>query len=345
MRVVILGAGALGSIYGAWFSQVGAAVTLVARRDHVDAINERGLELRSFDGSPVRRRLAAVSDPAAAGDADLAVVTAKSFDVEGLLNAYTGSVRMAFSVQNGVDQVEPLYRRFGDSAVPAVSMVGGTLLEPGVAVHTYEGATYIGDGTRTRAGLSEEIAACLPEHFVVREDICSVLWSKAVLAVAAMGVVSLTRSLYHKVFLTPDLREVFLDLVKEAAAVARSEGVELIDLPGPLQVHTLLSSPRSQALEVLRGVGENLAATGQTQVRVSALQSIERGRPLEVDAVFASLSNRAIERGLDTPLLQAVTRLIRGIDAALRASSSKSGGNEESTSDDGGSGASGSDSG
>lgn len=319
-KVVVLGAGALGSVYGAWLSEAGADVTLVARPAHVSAIAERGLELRSFDAPTRRCRLAAVVDPSDAGDADLVIVAAKSFDVEGLLSAYTGDARLAFSVQNGVDQAVGLQNRFGEAAVVGVSMVGGTLLAPGVVAYTYAGRTYLGDGPSTRPGASEEIKAFLPEHFEARRDIYSALWSKSVLAVSAMGVVSLTRSFYHNVFLHPDLREVFLDLMIEAASVAHSEGVELLDLPGPLQVATLLGSPRPAALEVLRSIGENLVATGQTQVRVSALQSIERGRPLEVDAVFAPLADRAASRGLETPLLQAVTRLVRGVDASLLAS-------------------------
>lgn len=328
-KVVVLGAGALGSVYGAWLSEAGADVTLVARPAHVSAILEQGLELRSFDAPTRRRRLAAVVDPSDAGDADLVIVAAKSFDVEGLLSAYTGDARLAFSVQNGVDQAVGLQNRFGEAAVVGVSMVGGTLLGPGVAAHTYAGRTYIGDGPSTRPGASEEIKAFLPEHFEVRSDIYSVLWSKSVLAASAMGVVSLTRSFYHEVFLHPDLREVFLDLMIEAASVAHSEGVELIDLPGPLQVSTLLGSPRPAALGVLRDIGENLVATGQTQVRVSALQSIERGRPLEVDAVFAPLADRAVSRGLETPILQAVTRFVRGVDASLRAGRPLGGGGDE----------------
>ena len=325
-KVVVLGAGALGSVYGAWLSEAGADVTLVARPDHASAIAERGLELRSFESPTKRCRLRAVSDPEAAGDADLVVMAAKSFDVEGLLAAYTGEARLAFSVQNGVDQAVGLRKRFGDAAVVGVSMVGGTLIGPGIASHTYLGRTYIGDGSFTRAGASEEIKSFLPEHFEVRSDIYSVLWSKSVLAASAMGVVGLTRSFYHKVFLHRDLREVFLDLMLEAASVARSEGVELIDLPGPLQVSTLLSSPRPAALKVLEGIGENLSSTGQTRVKVSILQSIERGRPLEVDAVFAPLADRAARRGLETPLLQAVTRLLNGVDSALRASGASSSG-------------------
>ena len=318
MRVVVLGAGALGSVYGAWLAEAGAEVTLVARRPHAEAVRARGLEVRSYDVGNQVYHLDATDDPAAAGDADLVLVAAKSFDVPALLAAYTGRCSMAFSVQNGVDQALPLVERFGPAATEAVSMVGGTLVGPGVAEYTFAGATYVGDLSGTTPGTAARIAAALPERITERADIASVLWTKASLAAAAMGIVALTRSIYHRMFITPALREVFLDLLREVALVARSEGVKLIDLPGPMRVHTFTTLPREQALDVLREFGEHLVATGQTGVKVSALQSIERGRPLEVDAVYAPLVRRAAERGIEVPLLAGVTRMMLGIDAALR---------------------------
>ncbi len=318
MRVVVLGAGALGSVYGAWLAETGAEVMLVARRPHAEAIRRDGLEIRSYDAGTKIYRVDATDDPAAAGDADLVLVGAKSFDVPPLLDAYTGRASMAFSVQNGVDQALPLVERFGPAAVEGISMVGGTLVGPGVAEHSFGGATYVGDLSGTAPGTAARIAATLPDRITERADITSVQWTKASLAAAAMGVVALTRSIYHRMFVTPALREVFLDLLCEVAQVAHSEGVPLIDLPGPMRVHTFTTLPREEALEVLREFGEHLVATGQTSVKVSALQSIERGRPLEVDAVYAPLVRRAGERGLDVPLLAGVSRMMFGIDAAIR---------------------------
>ena len=318
MRVVVLGAGALGSVYGAWLADAGAEVMLVARRPHAEAIRANGLEIRSYEAGTKIYDVDAIDDPAAAGDADLVLVGAKSFDVPALLASYTGRCSMAFSVQNGVDQALPLVERFGPAAVEGISMVGGTLVGPGVAEHSFGGATYVGDLSGTAPGTAARIAATLPERITERADITSVQWTKASLAAAAMGVVALTRSIYHRMFVTPALREVFLDLLCEVAQVAHSEGVPLIDLPGPMRVHTFTTLPREEALEVLREFGEHLVATGQTSVKVSALQSIERGRPLEVDAVYAPLVRRAHERGLEVPLLAGVTRMMFGIDAAIR---------------------------
>ncbi len=305
--VVVLGAGALGSVYGAWFAQTGADVTLVARPDHADAVRRHGL--RIDDQPPVNVR--AVSDPCEAGSCDILLLAAKAFDTDELLNGYRGSAEAAFSVQNGVRQAEPLAARFGPAAVGCVSLVGGTLGRPGHAHHTFDGPTLLGDLPTTRPGTATAIAGALPDRNVeVHHDIAPALWSKAVLAVAAMGVVGLTRLVYHRVFLTPETRDVFYDLACEAASIARAEGVELIDGYGPFQVRALTGEDRAQAHQRLSAVGEQMEAAGQTEVRVSILQSIDRGRPFEVQAVFGDLVDIAEGHGLAVPVLRTVTRLL-----------------------------------
>ena len=305
--VVVLGAGALGSVYGAWFAEAGADVTLVARPAHADAVNRGGL--RIDDQPPMAVK--AVVDPADAGDCDILLLASKAFDNAELLNGYRGSAQAAFSVQNGVRQAEPLVARFGPAAVGCVSLVGGTLGEPGHALHTFDGPTPLGDLPTTAPGTAAAIARALPGRGVeVHDDIAPALWSKGVLAAAAMGVVGLTRLVYHRVFLMPETREVFYDLVCEGAAIAAAEGVELIDGHGPFQIRALTQESRAEAHLRLQAVGECMEAAGETEVRVSILQSIDRGRPFEVQAVFADLVEIADSHELAVPTLRAVTRLL-----------------------------------
>ncbi len=305
--VVVLGAGALGSVYGAWLAETGADVTLVARAAHAEAVNRDGL--RIDDRPPVAVK--AVVDPADAGDCDILLLASKAFDNDELLGGYRGSAQAAFSVQNGVRQAEPLAARFGSAAVGCVSLVGGTLGEPGQAHHTFDGVTLLGDLPSTATGTAAVIADALPGRLVeVHDDIAPALWSKGVLAAAAMAVVGLTRMVYHRVFLTPETRDVFYDLMCEGAAIAAAEGVELIDGHGPFQVRALTQESRTEAHQRLRAVGERMEAAGQTEVRVSILQSIDRGRPFEVQAVFADLVEIADGHGLEVPALRTVTRLL-----------------------------------
>lgn len=317
--VVVLGAGALGSLYGAWMSRAGFDVTLVARALHAKAIEAEGLQVDSSDARdlvPIR----AVSNPGLVGDVDLLVLACKSFDTKEILDTWSGNPTFAFSIQNGVGQSAELVNRYGGGAVGAVSMVGATMALPGEIQHTFGGATYLGDLPTSTSGSSKVIGEALSSGLdvVVTPDIRSMQWSKAVLAVAAMGVVGLTRQRYHRVFLEPGSREVFLALVREAALVAVADGAELVDLPGPLGVASLLSLDDDEAIIRLDKIGREMVNSGTTNIRVSILQAIDRNRPLEIDAVFSDVVSVARSHGVAVPLIENVTSLLTSVDSTIR---------------------------
>jgi 2-dehydropantoate 2-reductase len=320
VRVAVLGAGALGSLYGAWAADAGHDVVLVGRPAHVEAIKNDGLTVRDVAGAARTVRLDAADTATAAGDADVVLVACKGQDTAALLDAHPGRPRAAYSVQNGARQAEPLVQRYGAAAIGCSSMVGATLEAPGVITHTFGGATYIGALPTSDGEATAAVRASLPadREVVVRDDIRSVLWSKAVLAVGAMGLPVLLRLPYHHVFVQPKARELFLDLVGDAARVAAAEGVPLVDLPGPLQAGSLTALPRDEALARLAEVGRAMVVAGQTEVRVSMLQSLETGRPLEVEAVFGEVVALADRHGLDVPLLRNVTAIVRTLDDVNR---------------------------
>jgi 2-dehydropantoate 2-reductase len=317
--VVILGAGALGSLYGAWMARAGLNVTLVAREPHAKAIQDNGLQVLS-SGQSVSVPIRAVSDPRLVGDVDLLVLACKSFDTKEILDSWPGHPAFAFSIQNGIGQSSELVNRYGGSAVGAVSMVGATMEDPGEIQYTFGGVTYLGDLPTSTPNSAETMVEALSPGLDVLAipDIRSVQWSKAVLAVAAMGVVGLTRQRYHRVFLEPGSREVFLELVREAALVAVADGAEVVDLPGPLGVASLLSLADEEATMRLEAIGREMVESGATNVRVSILQAIDRRRPIEIDAVFADVISVARLHDVNVPFIENVTRLLTAVDSAMR---------------------------
>jgi 2-dehydropantoate 2-reductase len=320
MKVVVLGAGALGTLYGGWIADAGHDVTLVGRAAHCAAVNANGLQLVDRLGVTRQVRVHAVEHAVEAPDCDVLLLASKSQDTSSLLSRYVGRVAAAWSVQNGVRQAEPLVERFGSAAIGCSSMVGATLLEPGVVRHTFTGSTYVGRLATSAPDAVDTVIRSLPGDVIVevRDDITSVLWSKAVLAAGAMGLSALLRLAYHHVFIEPGAREVFLDVVSEAAEVAAAGGVTLVDFPGPLQIGSMVAIPRGEALARLAALGASMVASGQTSVRVSMLQSIDSNRPLEVQAVFGDLVRLADHHHLGVPLLRAVTQLVTSLDSVIR---------------------------
>ena len=84
---VVLGAGALGSIYGAALARSGCSVTLLARESHAAAISRSGLRVQRSDGTSESVMLDATSEPRDLPPAELVLVTAKAFDVPSLVRS------------------------------------------------------------------------------------------------------------------------------------------------------------------------------------------------------------------------------------------------------------------
>ena len=278
----MLGAGALGSLYGAWSADAGHDVVLVARRPHADAIRGGGLTVRAVDGTSRVVELDATDDPSAAVGAEVVLVACKAPDTGHVL-ALVGPAAPAavWSVQNGARQSEPLAARFGPAAIGCVSMVGATLDAPGRVSHTFTGATYLGPLAGSSAGAVDAVAASLGDISVERrDDIVDVLWSKAVLAAGAMGVSLLARLAYHLVFVEAPARRVFYDLVAEAAEVATAAGATLVDLPGPLQAGTLMTVLARRGARRTRGHrrGDGRARP-DVDSRLDAAERRERAAP------------------------------------------------------------------
>ena len=148
-RVVVVGAGALGTVYGAGLARGGATVQLLARRPHAEAIRAAGgVEIRGVDGS-WHAELDADWRPERIEPADTVIVMTKSHDTARALAELpqlVDGIEVAASFQNGIEKDRLLAEWCGkDRVVGGMSMVGATLERPGVVSHTLPGATYTGE--------------------------------------------------------------------------------------------------------------------------------------------------------------------------------------------------------
>lgn len=317
MRVLIAGAGSLGTVYGAYLARADHDVQLLCRGSHAAAVTARGgVRLRTLTGD-FDASLRATADPAALEPVDTVVLLCKTPDTDGMLAGIrhlADGVETAVSLQNGMVGRAALQRWTApDAVIGGVSMVGGTLTEPGVAEHTFAGPTFLGPGA---ADLAEALRAGGLE-VVVTDQIDSVEWSKLVHASPSMAVTALTRLDFHLAFTLPELADVFLDLVLEGVGVADAVGVGVQDWPHLLPVRTLASASRAEALARVRAHGDRLVAAGMTNVRISMLQSVERGRRTEVDAIHGHLVRTAVAHDVAVPVTRTVHRLLAGLDRTL----------------------------
>ncbi|MBI3086979.1 MAG: 2-dehydropantoate 2-reductase [candidate division NC10 bacterium] len=326
MKTVIAGAGALGSVLGGYFAQVGAGVTLIARKLHVDAIRANGLVIEGMRGRQVVQNLRAVVDPAEVKSADLLILGVKSQDTPqtlALLRHLRGKLGAAISVQNGGRKEEELAEAFGrEAVVGAATMVGATMPGPGRVFHTSNGATWIGELDGRPSARVEAIAelyrkADLPIE--VRPDIRTVIWCKLNQMTAGAAVSCVTRLFLHQVYLDRGLATLFVELCREVAQLAERQGIPLEDFRG-FGMKTVCSLPFADAVESVMARGRAMVEQGITQVKVSTLQDLERGKPTEADQVIGYVVRLAADLGVPVPTVELLYRIIRGVEAAQLAS-------------------------
>lgn len=149
MKVVIVGAGALGSLYAACLARDGHDVSLVARGERAPALAKHGISVTGADDFTARCDI--VTEPQRLRACDLLILATKTYDPAGALQSLRElKVGSAFSVQNGVQKNDALAQAFGASAVfGAVTMIGAEVLaaqgdEPGAVRYTRAGMTTIG---------------------------------------------------------------------------------------------------------------------------------------------------------------------------------------------------------
>ena len=325
MNVVVAGAGALGSVLGGYFAQAGADVTLIARRPHVEAIRARGLLIGGRRGPQIVRNVKAVVDPGEVESADVLIMCVKSQDNQEALASLRhlrGRIGAAISFQNGGRKDEELAEAFGpDAVVGATTLVGASMPEPGRVLHTNDGGTWIGEFDGRPSARVEAIADLFKKADLlieVRPDIRAAIWCKLNQMVPAAALSCVTRLCIHQIYLDRELATLFVAISREVAQVAERLGIALADFRG-FAVKTVCTLPFEEAVESLMARGRAMQEQGMTQVKISTLQDLERGKPTEADQTIGHVVRLGGRLGVPLPTLDLLYRVIRGTEAAQAA--------------------------
>jgi 2-dehydropantoate 2-reductase len=227
------------------------------------------------------------------------------------------------SVQNGGRKDAELAEAFGQEAVVgAMTLIGASMPGPGRVLHNGNGGTWIGELDGRSSARVEAIADLLRKAGLpveVHSNIRSATWCKLNQMVPAAALSCLTRLPLHLIYLDRGLATQFVELSREVAQIAERQRIPLEDFRG-FAVKAVCSLPFEQAVESVMARGRAMLEQGVTQVKISTLQDLERGKRTEADQVIGYVVRLATELGLAVPKLELLYRIIRGIEAAQEAS-------------------------
>ncbi len=304
--IAVVGAGALGSLFGGMLARAGHKVTLIGRGAHVDAINRDGLLLQGLD-SEHRIPVLATTDISAVRDAGLVLFCVKSLDTETAAAAmapHLSREAVILSLQNGVDNPERIGRHTGNEVIPVLVYAGANSPAPGSVRHTGGGNIVIGRLAKFRGGAGpgpwplDSIAAIFAGAGVsvkVSDDIEADLWVKLLMNCAYNAVSALGRSHYSRMVATSEVNRLMRDAADEVAKVAKAKGIRLPD----------------DVVETAMKLADTMP-----QTMSSTAQDIAKGRPTEIAHLNGYVVREGEALGVATPVNRALNALIRLLEQA-----------------------------
>jgi len=286
-----MGAGAVGCYYGAMLALSGHAVTLIGRRNHVDAVNLNGLVLEK-QGRQISIPMRASVEADAVQHAELILFCVKSTDTETAAQAikpHLSPDAVILSLQNGVDNAERLQAVLQQHAViPAVVYVAAEMAGAGHVRHHGRGELILGTSP-----WSSRIAGLFTEADVptkVADDVSGALWTKLILNCAYNALSAISQRPYGQLVERTEIKTVIKDVVQECLAVAQ-KAEQLI--PGDIW-----------------GSVEQIVETMPTQYSSTA-QDLARGKPSEIDYLNGYIVRRGHELGVATPVNRVLHALVK----------------------------------
>ena len=292
MRILVLGAGAVGGYFGGRLAEAGKDVTFLVRGARATALNQHGLKVESALGDfqvPVN---IATADRVG-GPYDLVLLTAKHYDLDAAIDAIrpgVGADTAVLPLLNGLVHLDKLDRAFGLGRVlGGVAYVGAVLLPDGSIRHVnrLSGIAFgeRGGGVSERAKAIEQLFSNTPVSAPANDNILQEMWEKFVMMGAMAGMNCLMRGNIGEIMGTQDGERLMLAALAECRQVAEAAGYP----------------PRPQARERVETMLTERGSINSASMR----QDLEAGRRTEADAIVGDMLLRAAGFGIETPLLRA----------------------------------------
>jgi 2-dehydropantoate 2-reductase len=321
MNFVIIGAGALGSIYAAYLARAGHQVSLIARGERAAALARHGIGIVGEESFTTRCNI--VTQAGTLREADVVIVAIKTYDTGQALAPLRGlKVKAALSVQNGVLKNRQLGDVFGPEAtLGAISMLGGDVLPaehglPGAVRYSMAGPTVMGEPAGGDSPRVTELVDTFERSGLkarASDDITSVEWSKFVGWSGFSTLAVMTRLPTWRFMFDADTALIGARVMRETATVAIRHGVQLQD--SGFTSKAFLNASEEDAVKAVQADGEK-RRTSSPGFRQSILQDADRNRRLEVNETLDYTLTLAKELGVTVPTLDLCCRVLRVVSRA-----------------------------
>ena len=301
MKIAVIGAGAMGSLFGALLTEAGQQVTLLdIRRDHVDAVNADGLAVEQ-EGTRRRIRIQATQEADSIGPTDLCIVFVKSTQTAAAAQTVARLAEpsaLVLTLQNGMGNAETLSKAIDPARIIAgTTSHGATFLGPGAIRHAGSGDTVIGPWSEAGTAGAEAVAAVFGKAGIATRVVArvhSVMWAKLFINVGINAITALTGIKNGQLLDLEQTRRLSRDAVEEAMAVAAARGI------------AIEGDPVEKVFQVAEATGANRSSMGQ---------DVDSRRLTEIGAINGFIVREAQKAGVPAPVNRTLSTLVETLQA------------------------------
>lgn len=303
MRIAVIGAGAVGGYFGARLAAFGLDVSFIARGEHLRAMRDHGLKIKSVQGD-LEIHSKFTDNPADIGPVDVVLFCVKSQDTEEAaksLDPLMSAKTTVLSLQNGVDNPEKIARLWGaDRTLIGVVYIASRIAGPGVIEHSAGGRIVLGPLDPAARETARDVAAVLAGAKIsceVSSEIDTVLWKKLAWNAPFCALACLLRMTVGEILAEESVRPVITGCIEEVRAAARQRGI------------ALPPATAEETLSLSRSLGN---------AKPSMLQDLEAGKPLEYEALNGVVIKILHEAGKRAPINEIFHTALKHIDREPR---------------------------
>jgi 2-dehydropantoate 2-reductase len=299
MHIAIMGSGGVGGYYGGLLAAAGQEVTFIARGAHLQAIRDKGLEVKSVHGDFTVSPAKVTDRPVEIGPVELVLIATKTYHTDEAAQAVKpliGADTAVVSLQNGIDAAERIGSAVGmEHIIGGATWLSAALEAPGrIGQYSQFRRIALGelDGRITpRARAIASVLATTPAVIELVPNIKQVLWTKFVFISAISALGGLTRVAIGEYRHVPEAREVLAEAMAEVAAVAKAIGVSLDgDIIGKTLAFIDASAP---------------------DIRPSMQRDLEAGGTSELESLIGVVARLGDQQGVPIPVMRLAYALLK----------------------------------
>ncbi|MCF8380445.1 MAG: ketopantoate reductase family protein [Bacteroidales bacterium] len=322
-KILIVGAGAVGGIISVILTKNGFAPDVIVKYPELKLkAKKHGLELKGFCGTIVQKVQALLPSDMLEEKYDIVFMAVKATDLVSATKSilqHLNEDSLVVSLQNGICEDELAAIVGKERTVGCVTGWGATMLEPGKYDMTSGGEFIIGninDGDPDRLiPIKDMLSTILPCY--ISNNIYGELYSKLIINSCITTLGAVTGDPLGKMLSNPQIRIIFLKIISEAIDVSNAMGIKVEPYSGKLDFYKFLAS-QSYIGYLKRHFTLRFIGYKYRRLKSSSLQSLERGKPTEIDWFNGYIVSHAKKHKINVPINKALVEMIKEIEKGKR---------------------------